>query len=237
MLINWFWGKFEVNKLIFLENFTFDKDDYKEGKPTFLDWLVEQDDRDDPIGDIAADVLRHVRKKEINVNASFKEIYIHINEIIDPDDWHINDSSQTGYEFFEKHGLKPHVPWSPRVSPLFCLKLAWDEYEEKIKRKYFLRKDKTLSTSEGFVYFIKLKDKRLKGQVKIGRSKELNSRQKALQTSLPVDNEIIGYIKHIDYKKIEKELHYRLKDKHIMREWFSLTDKEVFLLIKEYSDK
>ena len=104
-------------------------DRYKEGNPTFLCWLIAQKHRDDLIGDIANDVESDFIHDRIKADATFEEIYQQVKKIINPSDWNINHPKETGLESFERIGRKPHDNWSPKVSPLLCLKLAWDEYE------------------------------------------------------------------------------------------------------------
>jgi len=66
------------------------------------------------------------------------------------------------------------------------------------------------------------------GYIKIGKSKNINYREKTLQSEVP-EIELLCYI---DYN-IEKELHSMCDDKRVRGEWFNLSKKDINLIIKD----
>jgi predicted GIY-YIG superfamily endonuclease len=70
---------------------------------------------------------------------------------------------------------------------------------------------------EGFVYIAKQKDK----SYKIGITIDLEKRRKTFKIGNPFI-EILASKKCINYKEIEKKIHYLLQDKKISGEWFDL---------------
>lgn len=91
----------------------------------------------------------------------------------------------------------------------------------------------------GFVYFAYTPISYEKGihHIKIGQTKNLESRLSQLQTGNPYP--LVFYKTHqsFDYKKIEKELHQKYKAKKVLNEWFNITledvDNELKLLSPE----
>lgn len=80
-----------------------------------------------------------------------------------------------------------------------------------------------MNTKTGYVYFFKSGD----GLVKIGQTKNVENRFKALKTSCPQGIESLGHIKSNDYKQLEKALHYYFSDKRKNGEWFEIDNENV----------
>lgn len=85
---------------------------------------------------------------------------------------------------------------------------------------------------KGYIYLIKHQD----GMYKIGRTKDLKSRMKAYETSMPFTQiELIATMESDDYMKDERDLHAEFSEKQIRGEWFDLTEKEVDNLRERFS--
>ena len=78
-----------------------------------------------------------------------------------------------------------------------------------------------------FIYVIRVFD-----FVKIGRASDVTSRLASIQTSLPVEVELIALFKGVSSD--EEQLHARFATSHVRGEWFRLSDDE---LRKGLSDK
>jgi|GEM_PF-2073692 len=180
----------------------------------FFFWIRKQEERDDLIGDLAYDILRD---KELGFFKTYKELksYISFNQT---GNWEINSFKDSKKKF-------------GNVSPLLCLKLAKMEYDIKKKREHL--KEFRVPNTNGYIYFLKPKNE--EGPVKIGRARNIKQRISQLQTSLPYDLKLIGYIGTSNYIKLEKEIHKIHKNKNIKREWFDLKLTEAENIIKEYN--
>ena len=82
---------------------------------------------------------------------------------------------------------------------------------------------------QGFVYI--MKDNKKQNCYKIGKTKDITSRLKALKTGNP-DLQVIATVKSIDYDCLEKYLHWTYRQNNISCEWFSFTDDELQDLIR-----
>ena len=85
-----------------------------------------------------------------------------------------------------------------------------------------------------FIYIIRCDKQNL---FKIGISNNVDKRLKQLQTGNPYKLKCIYKIKSLEIKasKIEATIHQFLKEankKHVLNEWFNLSDDEVFNLAK-----
>jgi len=225
------------NTLVASMNYTTDK--YKEGNPIFCDWLIKQADRDDLIGDIALDTKKNIEEGLLSKTSSFKNIWTYIKETFDKHNFFIQDTDaqpdKKRLEIEKQLGVKLHNSYANSVSPLLCLQLAWDEYENYIIRKKFILKIKNDSKKIGYVYFIGLKDH--DKHVKIGFSSDNNfiHRQKTIENASPYDTFLIGYIQSENYVSLENELHKRYNDSRIKREWFNIPYSDIQQIIKEYN--
>ena len=91
--------------------------------------------------------------------------------------------------------------------------------------------------NESFVYI--MKDSNLPNMVKIGKSNNINNRERTLQGEKPTIT-IYKYIKFNGEKaafEFETVLHKRYKNNRIRGEWFELNEKELQILINEYEWK
>jgi hypothetical protein len=85
----------------------------------------------------------------------------------------------------------------------------------------------------GFVYIVR----GLNGPeeyFKIGRTVNPDSRLKTFKNKFPFTVEYALVIRSDNYKKLEKDLHYRFKDKRVEGEWFRLTYQDMHQLYNEY---
>ncbi len=85
---------------------------------------------------------------------------------------------------------------------------------------------------EGFVYLLYSASNNL---YKIGRAKELNTRNKSIAKQSPVEVELVHYFKSKDSVEAEKMLHRKYANLRTRGEWFALLDKDV-RYIKSISD-
>lgn len=85
------------------------------------------------------------------------------------------------------------------------------------------------SNSLGYVYFLRGKTY---PYIKIGKSKDLNTRVRTLETNLGKLT-ILGFIYCEDYDLLEKKLHSQFKEKRKHGEWFDLNSSEVRTIVKE----
>jgi T5orf172 domain len=71
-------------------------------------------------------------------------------------------------------------------------------------------------------------------RVKIGHSKDIQVRMRALQTGSPYDLKLMGWIESEDAIGLESELHKRYSKKHIRLEWFRLEPEDVLGELKSH---
>ncbi|WP_108867183.1 GIY-YIG nuclease family protein [Aquimarina aquimarini] len=201
-----------TKQLLNIVNFKIIKKKIDLNQPFFF-WVKKQVNRDDLIGDLAYDICGD---RDIGLFKTYKglESYIKFKQ---DGFWEIES-----FKDYKKEGS---------ISPLLCLKLAKMEYDVNLKKEK-LKKFRILNT-KGFVYFLKPENK-LK-PIKIGGTKNIKQRVKQLQTSLPYDLEIIGYIETSDYIGLERKIHMKYNKKRIKREWFDLTIVEVQKIISDYN--
>ena len=94
--------------------------------------------------------------------------------------------------------------------------------------KYKINNYNSITTNSG-VYFILNKSNNL---IKIGCANNIQKRFKQIQGQfrhLGLDDniELVNYIETKDYKKLEKKLHEKYKDKRVNHEWFDISVDEV----------
>lgn len=180
----------------------------------FFFWIKKQEERDDLIGDLAYDILRD---NELGFFKTYKELesYISFNQT---GNWEINS-------------FKDSKRKSGNVSPLLCLKLAKMEYD--ISKKKERIKEFRVPNTKGYIYFLKPQNE--ENPIKIGRARNIKQRINQLQTSLPYDLKLIGYIETSNYIKLEKEIHRIYQNKNIKREWFDLKLIEVESIIEKHN--
>ena len=68
---------------------------------------------------------------------------------------------------------------------------------------------------------------------KIGRSRNVEKRARALQTASPFPVDIVAAVATSDAVSVERELHRRYAHAHVGGEWFALSDAEVADLLEE----
>ena len=71
-------------------------------------------------------------------------------------------------------------------------------------------------------------------RVKIGRSRDINVRLRALQTGSPYELKLMGWIESGNDKGLESELHERYSEQHIHLEWFYLDPEDVLEELKSH---
>lgn len=81
-----------------------------------------------------------------------------------------------------------------------------------------------------FVYLMRADN----GLTKIGLTDNLDRRVKSLQSSSPVEINLIGYIKTATAEMLEGELHNQFSKWRAHGEWFSLTDEQCLQIISEH---
>ena len=213
-------------------------DKYRDHTPPFISWLITQTERDDLIGTLAADTKRFIEDGTLKPSADYYEIVDIIKDNFDLDFFKIKTPDQTPEKVRKKIeaeiGRPLHKNVSTPVSPLLCLELAFDEYDQFIKRKKFKRISKSKSTN-GYVYFVGLLD--MPNHIKIGFTVNLAKRLLAIQTSSPFEIFLIGFIQTDNYASLEKEIHKHFIKSHIMREWFSISQTEIKTIIDKHNGK
>ncbi len=202
-------------ELLRIKNFKTIKKEIDNNLPFFF-WIRKQEERDDLIGDLAYDISRD---REVGFFKTYKELESHIS------------FKQTRH--WEINSFKDVKKDSGNVSPLLCLKLAKMEFDISKKREQ-LKKFRIPKTN-GCIYFLKPENE--KGPIKIGRARSIKQRIAQLQTSLPYDLKLIGYIETSDYIELEKDIHEKNKSKNLKREWFNLDLNEVESIIDKYNGK
>lgn len=100
---------------------------------------------------------------------------------------------------------------------------------EYINCNYDINNNYNSITTNSGVYFILNKSNNL---IKIGCTNNIQKRFKQIQGQfrhLGLDNdiELVNYIETKDYKKLEKKLHEKYKDRRINHEWFDISIDEV----------
>lgn len=71
-------------------------------------------------------------------------------------------------------------------------------------------------------------------RVKIGRTKDIQVRLRALRTGSPYDLKLMGWIESDDDKQLELALHGRYADQRIHLEWFYLQPEDVLTELKSH---
>jgi len=202
-----------AKELLNIGNFKSLKNEIDKNLPFFF-WIKKQENREDLVGDLAYEIKND---SKIGVFKTYNELesYISFNQT---NHWEINS-------------FRDSKKKSGSVSPLLCLKLAKMEYD--IKRKKERLKDFRIPITKGYVYF--LKPEYEKGPIKIGRARNIKQRVSQLQTSLPYDLKLVGYIYTLNYIELENEIHQIHNNKNIKREWFNIELIEVEKIIKNYN--
>lgn len=72
-------------------------------------------------------------------------------------------------------------------------------------------------------------------RVKIGISKDIKRRFKNLQTGSPLELRLMGSIESDNDLELEKKLHEKYKGKHVHREWFRLSVRNVYDELRSHS--
>jgi hypothetical protein len=86
----------------------------------------------------------------------------------------------------------------------------------------------------GVVYFFRENGRE---EVKIGMSENnFIDRLESMKTYCPNGVNVVGIIKTDNPKSLEKKLHLKFKHRHVSREFYRLTDKEVISIISEYDN-
>lgn len=87
---------------------------------------------------------------------------------------------------------------------------------------------KKVSPKNGFIYFIESET----GLTKIGYTKNVSLREKALQSASPVPL-TVRYSKYVkDAVEVEKTIHNMFEKDRVRNEWFSLSDNQIDEAIK-----
>ena len=104
----------------------------------------------------------------------------------------------------------------------------WDESDPDCITVLEVKNKKTKS---GFIYLVKEKQE---GNVKIGRSVNLNDRVRTFEVKMPFPIEEEYSFECFDYVRSERLLHKHFSDKRVRGEWFSLSDSDIEM-IKNHS--
>jgi len=183
-------------------------------KNSFSSWLIKQIGRDDYIGDLASHLKRSYYFCGIE---STDQIIEWVSEISSFSHWQINSLEEV-----DKEGL---------VNPLLVLTLAQMEFD--IYTKKIILNKFAIRNSDGYVYFLKRMDQ--DSSIKIGRAKNIFKRISQLETSLPYDLHLIGYIDTDNDVSLEKKIHNEYREKREKREWFSISEEDAINIIKKYN--
>ncbi|MBI9033412.1 MAG: GIY-YIG nuclease family protein [Bacteroidales bacterium] len=202
-----------TKELLKIKNFKPLKKEIDNNLPFFF-WIRKQEERDDLIGDLAYDISRD---DEVGFFKTYKELESHIS------------FKQTGH--WGINSFKDSKKDSGRVSPLLCLKLAKMEFDISNKKEQL--KNFRIANTNGYIYFLNPENE--KGPIKIGRARNIKQRINQLQTSLPYDLKLIGYIETSNYIELENDIHEKYKNKNLKREWFDLNLDEVKCIIDKYN--
>ena len=167
---------------------------------SFYNWLLDQINRDDIIGDLVSDIKRD---RDLISNPDYQRLRDHIG------------LHQSGW--YDVRSIDDELSGNS-VSPSVCLdlaKLEYDVYKNKITIKKFGAVDKS-----GYVYF--LYEPNSPNEVKIGRAKNVERRIVQLSTGRPRDLKLIGKIFSENYFDLEKSIQAKFLDNRIRREWYSI---------------
>lgn len=107
-----------------------------------------------------------------------------------------------------------------------------DKYinEYNIKNKIKIEKElnapiiKEPQNKKGVVYFLKADN----GLTKIGETKDIKNRIKAINHGLLNETKLLFYIASEDVCTLEEKLHKRFSKKRVKGEWFDLSDNDIF---------
>lgn len=80
-----------------------------------------------------------------------------------------------------------------------------------------------------YLYFIQSKPN---GSVKIGTAGNVKKRLNTLQTSSPFELVLLDAIQLKNANEVEKQLHYDLREKNLIGEWFDISEKEVGQIVQ-----
>lgn len=84
----------------------------------------------------------------------------------------------------------------------------------------------------GYVYFIRQAEDEI---FKIGMTNRTpKSRLDQLQVTSPFELNIFGFIKAINARKVERQLHKKFRDYRLNGEWFNLSEQQVEHVLKEF---
>jgi len=103
-----------------------------------------------------------------------------------------------------------------------------DKFLREQKKKRHSNEDELKEKLKGsYCYFIGNRKRKV---VKIGRTTNIYTRLKSIQTGYPYNLKILGYIETKRPKKTEKKMHQYYRRYNLRGEWFKLSDRiELFL--------
>lgn len=93
-----------------------------------------------------------------------------------------------------------------------------------------------LEINKGYVYFAYYPESNDK-HIKIGITTNLKKRLIQLQTGSPSLLRFYKTIYSSNYKKIEKDLHKKYKDKNVLNEWFDISLEEIDEIVLSYQNE
>lgn len=112
-------------------------------------------------------------------------------------------------------GFKTHYDW---------MRIDKDYRSKSLQRK----------KTNGYVYLIHCKETTF---YKIGISKNsYGARLSQIQSCCPFELEMVHVIHSVNYLNLEKELHYKFKDKRVRGEWFDLDQASLNTVMKYLQD-
>ena len=98
--------------------------------------------------------------------------------------------------------------------------------------------DANKTVKQGYVYFIEnINDDGTAKEIKVGRSANPHARFKEHQkkyAEFGFNLNLVGYIKSEDCVSLETEIHRKLKDHEVRKEWFEVNDEVINLLRHDY---
>ncbi len=127
----------------------------------------------------------------------------------------VNRASFPDFKSFETLGEQHEVIIAVKD---FCMQFNLDEVVP------YCSPDKINSTVNGFVYLYKGE-----GFYKIGRSNNVERRDREIKLQLPFKVELIHTIETSDPPRTEKYWHNHFKSKRLNGEWFQLSNSDVLL--------
>lgn len=74
-----------------------------------------------------------------------------------------------------------------------------------------------------------------KNIVKIGSAIDIDVRKRSIETGNPFETILIGYIKSVNFRSIEKGIHKKFSQANLRQEWYELDIEKVKMIIEEYS--